>query len=268
MENIGDNQYFQYRAYLSTEDNSVTPVLHWVVIYDAAIPSLKVIQAPPSSLPGEGGQEEESGEGEGGQEGGQEGGPGPGSEQEDVPDQPGENENQQEFENQSGQVSQPETENSPVVDEASLLKPTISFPPEDTKFPSPPTLRWNPVDDSSGVSYELIADNDPSLSSPELHEVVSGTVFDLSSLNLSPDTYYWRIRAVDETSNASEWSELKSFTISASKEGSSGWRRLASPWIFAAFLTGLGALLAVVIKLKKIKLRKRTGSGSRATPLD
>ncbi len=44
LENIAENRYFQYRAYLSTEDNTITPVLHDVTI------NYTTVRVPSSSV--------------------------------------------------------------------------------------------------------------------------------------------------------------------------------------------------------------------------
>ncbi|MDI6856449.1 MAG: Ig-like domain-containing protein, partial [Candidatus Thermoplasmatota archaeon] len=75
-----------------------------------------------------------------------------------------------------------------------------------------PTLSWTGSDDASGISYyEVQVDNNNNFASPEFTKTTSSTSTTTNSL---PDnTYYWRVRAVDDAGNVGDW-QSRSFTIS------------------------------------------------------
>ncbi|TDA32109.1 MAG: hypothetical protein DSO04_02775, partial [Hadesarchaea archaeon] len=64
------------------------------------------------------------------------------------------------------------------------------------------TFRWTSVSDLSGVTYELVVDNEPTFSSPHSY-LRSGMVENEHACEdlLPAGTYYWRVRAVDGAGN-------------------------------------------------------------------
>jgi|GEM_PF-4045762 len=75
-------------------------------------------------------------------------------------------------------------------------------------------LGWAPLADLSGVSYELILDDESLPSEPYvLH--LTGLVENEVQLTLEPSrTYYWEVRAIDGAGNTGAWSDVCCFTIS------------------------------------------------------
>ncbi|MEM3402286.1 MAG: hypothetical protein QXH08_03560, partial [Candidatus Hadarchaeales archaeon] len=76
-----------------------------------------------------------------------------------------------------------------------------------------PTLQWSPISDLSGVTYELILDNDSDFSSPVYVKV--GIVENLHTLenSLELGQYWWRVRAWDGANHSSQWSGTFTFTV-------------------------------------------------------
>lgn len=76
-----------------------------------------------------------------------------------------------------------------------------------------PFFNWNPVQDSSGVTYCLQIDNDNDFSSTEYES--SGIVQSQHALQdpLPEGAWYWRVQAVDLAGNLSSWSEMRIFRV-------------------------------------------------------
>ncbi|MBA3044448.1 hypothetical protein FP804_04860, partial [archaeon] len=87
--------------------------------------------------------------------------------------------------------------------------PTSLLPSNDTWInTSTPTFNWsNVIDDTSGLAnYTIQVDNNMDFSSPEYTATVAANST-ISSV-LTDGIYYWRVRAVDNASNAGDWSEI------------------------------------------------------------
>lgn len=72
-----------------------------------------------------------------------------------------------------------------------------------------PSLNWAPVDDDSGVTYDLQVGTGLEFSNPILEKggLTDPSYALLEREALSRGTYYWRVRAVDRASNTAPWSE-------------------------------------------------------------
>jgi hypothetical protein len=79
-----------------------------------------------------------------------------------------------------------------------------------------PTLDWFDVSDPSGVTYDLTIARDVEFTSIALQKTgLISSNYELAVAEaLAPDTYYWRVRAIDGAGNAGLWSESWSFTVS------------------------------------------------------
>ena len=72
------------------------------------------------------------------------------------------------------------------------------------------TLSWTGVSDEHGVSYQFALDTDSDLSDAEITDTADTEyVFD----ELLPDTYWWKVRAVDGAGNKSDWSDKVKFDV-------------------------------------------------------
>ena len=111
-----------------------------------------------------------------------------------------------------------------LVEDTPPPLPALLYPEDDTSgglFGGfSPDLSWGPVEDPSGVTYEIQVSAVPDFSAPILEKtgltVPSYTV--TSEEALSRGKYYWRARAVDRAGNESPWSgafEIKSGIIPA-----------------------------------------------------
>lgn len=78
---------------------------------------------------------------------------------------------------------------------------------------STPTLSWTALSDSVGIdSYVLDVSNSPAFSSTVFTDTVDGVkTSDTVLTELGVDTYYWRVRAIDNLQNVGTYSD--SFTI-------------------------------------------------------
>jgi FG-GAP repeat protein len=71
---------------------------------------------------------------------------------------------------------------------------------------------WSSADDLSGIKeYEYSLDDDSDFSSTIANERITETSLAVSDLALG--TYYWKVRAHDNSGNISDWSETKSFNV-------------------------------------------------------
>jgi hypothetical protein len=73
-----------------------------------------------------------------------------------------------------------------------------------------PTLDWSDVE--GAASYQLLVDNDPSFSSPEINTFPSSSEYTVPDPGLSDGTWYWKVRAKNGPLT-SPWSEARSFTV-------------------------------------------------------
>ncbi len=72
-----------------------------------------------------------------------------------------------------------------------------------------PTFRWANVTDPSGVSYQLQIDTSPDFSQPILDRPdLTTNRYTLTAAEALPlGEYYWRVKAIDNASNLSAWSQ-------------------------------------------------------------
>ncbi|MFN4133698.1 MAG: Ig-like domain-containing protein, partial [Candidatus Hadarchaeales archaeon] len=83
-----------------------------------------------------------------------------------------------------------------------------------TIYTRTPTLEWSFISDLSGVTYELILDNDPTFSSPYVYHKI-GLLENLHTLenSLELGDYWWKVGAWDGANHFSGWSGYFSFTV-------------------------------------------------------
>jgi PGF-pre-PGF domain-containing protein len=94
--------------------------------------------------------------------------------------------------------------------------PAIVFPPDGhLTTDATPSFDWSDISDPSGVTYELVIDNDADFDSPILEKRgIEKSSYTLSADEALPkDTYFWRVRAVDGAGNAGEFSEALWFAL-------------------------------------------------------
>jgi hypothetical protein len=97
--------------------------------------------------------------------------------------------------------------------------PSLLSPENGSRQGSQPILSWQPVTDPSGVTYTLEIATDSSFSnivlqksglSEPTYSVVATEKLEAAGREAP---YYWRVRAVDWASNASEWSTTVTFCV-------------------------------------------------------
>ncbi len=97
--------------------------------------------------------------------------------------------------------------------------PELISPENGVRQGSRPSFEWGAVDDPSGVTYSLQIATDTSFTTLVLKkEELTQPQYTLAQEEglLSTDSqapYYWRVRAVDGASNASDWSSPRSFSV-------------------------------------------------------
>jgi len=106
-----------------------------------------------------------------------------------------------------------------MVDITAPPIPTLLSPADGAKTnDTTPTLDWSDVTDPSGVSYGLQVDNNDDFSSPAVN--ASGlAASNYTTAILAQGTYYWRVRAVDGTGGASDWSTAWSLSVDTTAPG-------------------------------------------------
>ncbi len=104
-----------------------------------------------------------------------------------------------------------------TVDVTQPSVPTLASPTDSTLTNNRrPTFDWSDVTDISGVSYRIQIDNNSNFSSPERDENnISNSTWTMD-WDLSDNTYYWRVKAVDDAGNESAWTGAWSFVLDAS----------------------------------------------------
>lgn len=112
-----------------------------------------------------------------------------------------------------------------VYVDAMYVTVTTNEPPSVPVLPSPsdnsstidntPTFQWQASTDpeSDSITYDLQVDDDSGFGSPTVDETGLGTTSYTPTSELSPDNYYWRVRAVDNNNNQSSWSSSWSLEI-------------------------------------------------------
>ncbi|MDD5081797.1 MAG: hypothetical protein PHU08_00345 [Dehalococcoidales bacterium] len=119
--------------------------------------------------------------------------------------------------------------------------PVLSVPEEGATVGSKATFEWQPVADPSGVSYTLQIALDAAFQQTVLNKPnLPTTRYTLDKTEELPAlrdnaAYYWRVRAIDGASNASNWSAIRAFTVSVFPD----WAKYT--------LIGMGALLVLAL---------------------
>jgi len=116
-----------------------------------------------------------------------------------------------------------------------------------------PTFEWSAVtNDPNGVSYVLQIDRSPDFSHPILQkDNITNTTYKLTKAEaLSRGHYYWRVKAVDNASNESAWSQPSSL-----KSGLMALWTLVLIIILCVVATG-GAGYLLLVFLRRRKMRK------------
>ena len=113
-----------------------------------------------------------------------------------------------------------------------------------------PSLDWRPIEDPSGVTYDLQIGTSPEFSEPILEKTgLDNASYALLKQDALPrGTYYWRVRAVDGASNEAPWSE--SFVV---KSG------LMAPWVLIMLIM-LGVLATTCGGYSYVYMRRRRSS--------
>ncbi|MEM3012659.1 MAG: hypothetical protein QW084_04790, partial [Candidatus Hadarchaeales archaeon] len=92
-----------------------------------------------------------------------------------------------------------------------LGPPQLLYPPHASFLPTAtPTLDWSDVE--GATSYQLLVDNDPSFTSPEVNVFPTSSEYAVPSPGLSDGVWHWRVRA-KAGALSSPWSEVRSFTV-------------------------------------------------------
>jgi hypothetical protein len=129
--------------------------------------------------------------------------------------------------------------------------PELISPENGVRQGSRPSFEWGAVADPSGVTYSLQIATDTSFATLVLKkEGLTQPQYTLAREEGLPSTdsqapYYWRVRAVDGASNASDWSSLRSFFV-----------RFLPQWAIYV-LIGVGSVLASVLVSRRM-WRKRS----------
>jgi len=98
---------------------------------------------------------------------------------------------------------------TPVV--APPSKPSLISPPDDTiTDDNTPTFDWSDV--TGAENYDLLIDDNPDFSSPEVQVTVPVSTY-TSTVKLPDDNYSWKVRARDAAGNISGWSSVWTLLI-------------------------------------------------------
>lgn len=98
-----------------------------------------------------------------------------------------------------------------TIDTVAPNTPVLSSPSDNsTLSDNTPAFQWNEV---GGVKdYELLLDNNPGFTSPEIQTVITENTYTPKE-SLDDDNYWWKIQARDAAGNKSPWSDAWSFTL-------------------------------------------------------
>jgi hypothetical protein len=132
--------------------------------------------------------------------------------------------------------------------------PTQSLPKDNSAIGltgnATPTFKWSNVTDPNGVTYQLQIDTSPDFSDPVLNKTgIQANHYTLYASEALPrGTYYWRVRAINNASTESAWSEPRTI-----KSG------IMAPWMLGLIIVlGLAAIGAgVYFGIVRTMLRKR-----------
>jgi hypothetical protein len=123
--------------------------------------------------------------------------------------------------------------------------PELISPENGIRQGSRPSFEWGAVDDPSGVTYSLQIATDTSFTTLVLNkEGLTQPQYTLAQEEGLPSTdsqapYYWRVRAVDGASNASDWSSPRSFFV-----------RFLPQWAIYVLIVAVSVLASVLISRK------------------
>jgi hypothetical protein len=132
--------------------------------------------------------------------------------------------------------------------------PSLLALPPDATVEEPVGFHWQAVNDPSGVSYTLQVAADSGFSTLLVtEEGLSGAshTVDGAKLPSAGDSFFWRVKAIDNAGNESGWSEAGSFILGSSAETS---------WTIY-LLYGLGGLAVLGLGLWLVRCRG-AGRGS------
>ena len=77
-----------------------------------------------------------------------------------------------------------------------------------------PTLSWTAIGDSVGIdSYVVEVSNASNFSTISFADTVDGAVLNRTTSSLPADTYFWRVRAIDNLQNTGANSAVRSFVL-------------------------------------------------------
>lgn len=101
-----------------------------------------------------------------------------------------------------------------------IYAPTLSSPIDNAESSdNTPYFSWDKIIGSR--YYHLQIDNSFLFNSPDINESVPSSYF-YDYPNLADDLYYWRVRAINDRSEISDWSSVWSFTVNAEDDANSG----------------------------------------------
>ncbi|MFA5859989.1 MAG: N-acetylmuramoyl-L-alanine amidase [Elusimicrobiota bacterium] len=113
-----------------------------------------------------------------------------------------------------GLLSTPKYINGITIDKTSPQKPVLTSPQNNAIVGKKPTFDWDDINDTTGVSYELLVDNNIEFSSPQkvIQKELTSSIY-TSETELFGGVYYCRVLAKDGVGNRSPWSDIQTFTI-------------------------------------------------------
>ena len=113
---------------------------------------------------------------------------------------------------------------SPTPEAPDLLAPADGAVLDSAK----PTFEWSDVFGSSEGTYRLQVSGDDSHSEPLIDVSALAACSYIPTADIAEGTYWWRVRAVDNTSGEGAWSDGWSFTVETSSDnGGINWLGLA-----------------------------------------
>ncbi len=105
------------------------------------------------------------------------------------------------------------------------VSPPTQTSPTDQSTASSSQVNWQSVDEAN--EYRVIIDDDPNVTSPYLKDYYTTSL--KYSPQLSPGTYYWKVKSRDTNNTWSNWSPIWSFTLSANSTSTSSPNPTNSP---------------------------------------
>jgi len=128
-----------------------------------------------------------------------------------------------------------------MIDTVPPAAPSLISPVDGTiTDDSTPTFDWSDV--TGAENYDLLVDNNPDFSSPEIQVTVSVSTH-TPTAGLPDGKYWWKVRARDAAGNVSNWSSIWTLTISVA--------RGVDVYISPSYQSGLpGATLSYTVTVK------------------